>query len=294
MAKKTSTITVNNQPIAVVTDTDRNNYICLTDMVRAQDTDVERVNMVVQNWMRRKDTIDYLGLWEILNNPNFNDTEFDVIKNNAGTNRFVLTAKEWVTRTNAIGVVAKVGRYGGTYAHKDIAYHFGMWLSPEFYLLVVKELQRLETEQSNPLLQQWDIKRILSKTNYSIHTDAIKNCVLPQISIDKKRECVIYASEADLLNLALFGCTAKDWQEANPELAGKYNMRDTATINQLVVLSNMESANSEMIKQGLGRSERFEALHKMAKEQLTLLDRSNAEHKFRKLLSGGDSQRSLE
>lgn len=294
MAKKTSTITVNNQPIAVVTDTDRNNYICLTDMVRAQDTDVERVNMVVQNWMRRKDTIDYLGLWEILNNPNFNDTEFDVIKNNAGTNRFVLTAKEWVTRTNAIGVVAKVGRYGGTYAHKDIAYHFGMWLSPEFYLLVVKELQRLETEQSNPLLQQWDIKRILSKTNYSIHTDAIKNCILPQISIDKKRECVIYASEADLLNLALFGCTAKDWQEANPELAGKYNMRDTATINQLVVLSNMESANSEMIKQGLGRSERFEALHKMATEQLSLLDRSNAENKFRKLLPGGDSPKSLE
>lgn len=289
MAKKTSTITVNDRPIAVVTDTNRNNYICLTDMIRANEPDAERTGMILQNWMRRKDTIEYIGFWEMLSNPNFNVREFEYIKNEAGTNRFVMTAKEWVERTGAIGIISKAGRYGGTYAHKDIAYHFSMWLSPVFNLLVVKEIQRLEGEQSNPLLQQWDIKRILSKTNYTLHTDAIKNCIIPQISMDKRRESIVYATEADLLNLALFGCTAKDWQEANPELAGKYNMRDTATINQLVVLSNLESANSEMIKQGLGRTQRFETLHQMVTEQLSLLDRSNAEHKFRKLLPGSDT-----
>lgn len=294
MAKKTNTITVNDQPIAIVTVGERQNYICLTDMVRAKDANLERVNMIVQNWLRRKDTIDYIGLWERLNNPAFNDTEFDVIKSNAGRNSFVLTAKEWVSRTGAIGIEARVGRYGGTYAHKDIAYHFGMWLSPEFHLLVVKELQRLEEAQSNPLLQQWDIKRILSKTNYTLHTDAIKENIIPQLSIEKQREYIVYSSEADLLNLALFGCTAKDWQEANPSLAGKYNMRDTATINQLVVLSNMESANGEMIKQGVDRRERFETLRKMAEEQLTLLNRSNAEHKFRKLLPDTNTTSVLE
>lgn len=294
MAKKTSTITVNNRQIAVVTDTNSNNYICLTDMIRANEPDADRTGMILQNWMRRKDTIEYIGFWEMLSNPKFNVLEFEYIKNEAGTNRFVMTAKEWVERTGAIGIISKAGRYGGTYAHKDIAYHFSMWLSPVFNLLVVKEVQRLEGEQSNPLLQQWDIKRILSKTNYTLHTDAIKNCIIPQVSIDKRRESVIYASEADLLNLALFGYTARDWQEANPELSGKYNMRDTATINQLVVLSNMESANSEMIRQGISRAERFEALHTMAAEQLQLLDRANVEHKFRKLLPGSDKPNNLE
>lgn len=294
MAKKTSTITVNNSPIAVVTDNNSNNYISLTDMIRANEPDAERTGMIIQNWMRRKDTIEYIGFWEMLSNPNFNVLEFEYIKNEAGTNRFVMTAKEWVARTNAIGIISKAGRYGGTYAHKDIAYHFSMWLSPVFNLLVIKEIQRLEGEQANPLLQQWDVKRILSKTNYTLHTDAIKNCIIPQISIDKRRESVVYASEADLLNLALFGCTARDWQEANPQIANKCNMRDTASINQLVVLSNMESTNSEMIKQGLTRSERFEALHKMAIEQLELLDRSNAEYKFRKLLPGSDSTNRIE
>lgn len=294
MAKKTNTIIVNERQIEVVTDANRNNYICLTDMIRANEPDAERTGMILQNWMRRKDTIEYIGFWEMLSNPNFNVREFEYIKNEAGTNRFVMTAKEWTERTGAVGIVSKAGRYGGTYAHKDIAYHFSMWLSPVFNLLVVKEIQRLESEQTNPLLQQWDLKRILSKTNYTLHTDAIKNCIIPQISIDKKHESLVYSSEADLLNLALFGCTAKDWQEANPELSAKYNMRDTATINQLVVLSNMESFNSEMIKNGISRQDRFEALHKMAVEQLALFDRSNAEHKFRKLLPENSTDNSIE
>ena len=288
MAKKTSAIKVNDKEISILQADDRQNYISLTDMIKAYEPDPVRTDMIIGNWMRLKDTIDYLGLWETLNNPCFNPIEFDGIKTAAGSNRFILTAKEWVSRTKAIGIQSRAGRYGGTYAHRDIAYNFGMWLSPAFYLLVVKELQRLETEQSNPLLQQWDIKRILSKTNYVLHTDSIKENILPRLSVEKQRECLVYASEADLLNLALFGCTAKDWQEANPELAGKYNMRDAATINQLVVLSNLESANSEMIKQGRERHERFEVLKKMAEEQLALFDRSNAEHKFRKLLPGGE------
>lgn len=293
MIKKTSTITVKDSTIAVVTDFDRNNYICLTDMIKASEPDIERTGMVLQNWMRRKDTIEYIGLWETLSNPDFNVCEFEYIKNEAGTNRFVMTAKEWIERTEAIGIISKAGRYGGTYAHKDIAYHFGMWLSPALNLLVVKEVQRLEEVQSNPLIQQWDVKRILSKTNYTLHTDAIKENILPSLTLEKQKEYIVYASEADLLNLALFGCTAKDWQEANPQLATKYNMRDTASINQLVVLSNMESANSEMIKQGLTRQERYKILSKMAKEQLALFDRSNVEHKFRKLLSNNNIQEIL-
>ena len=270
-------------PIAVATDEARQNYICLTDMVKAQDKAEDHTGLVIQNWLRRKDTIDYIGLWESVSNPNFNVLEFEYIKSQSGTNRFVLTAKEWVERTGAIGIEARSGRYGGTYAHKDIAYHFGMWLSPVFNLLVVKEIQRLEAAQNNPLLQQWDIKRILSKTNYTIHTDAVKNGILPKLSVAKTKEYIVYASEADLLNLVLFGCTAKDWQEANPELSAKMNIRDTASINELLVLSNLESYNAEMIRQELGRPERFEKLSAMASEQLRVLQQANAEFGFKKL-----------
>ena len=280
---KINKITVNNKPITIVQGVDHSNYICLTDMVRAQEKDVERVNMVIQNWMRRKDTIEYLGLWEHLNNPTFNDTEFDVIKTSSGSNRFILTVKEWNERTGAVGIIAKVGRYGGTYAHRDIAFNFGMWLSPELYLLVVKELQRLESSQNNPLLLQWDIKRILSKTNYVIHTDAIKNCIMPTLNIEKTQERIVYATEADMLNLVLFGCTARDWQEANPELAKKMNIRDTASINELLVLSNLESYNGEMIRNGKNRQERYERLVEMRNEQLRILQNANADFNFRKL-----------
>lgn len=284
MSKKQDSIVVSGQQINVVSGEGYKNYICLTDLIRANDADVERTGMILQNWMRRKDTIEYIGLWETISNPDFNVLEFEYIRNEAGTNRFVMTAKEWAQRTRAIGIISKAGRYGGTYAHKDIAYHFSMWLSPALNLLVVKEIQRLEEAQSNPLLQQWDIKRILSKTNYTLHTDAIKNVVIPKLTMAKCKESLVYASEADLLNLALFGCTARQWQEANPELAGKHNMRDTSSINQLVVLSNMESANAEMIKQGIDKTERFNTLQKMAQEQLALFDRSNVEHRFRKLV----------
>ena len=173
-----------------------------------------------------------------------------------------------IEKTGAIGIQSHAGRYGGTFAHKDIAYNFGMWLNPAFYLLVVKEVQRLEAAQNNPLLQQWDIKRILAKTNYTIHTDAIKNSILPVISVEKKKESIIYASEADLLNIILFGCTAKDWQEANPELSQKMNIRDTASINELLVLSNLESYNAELIRQGKSRPERFALLMEMRNKQI--------------------------
>ena len=288
MAKKSNTITVNDTPISVVLSSDMNNYICITDMIRAQEGgDMERTNVVIQNWMRLKDTIEFLGFWEQLSNPNFNCIEFEAIKSSAGTNRFILTAKEWCSRTGAIGIISKAGRYGGTYAHKDIAYNFGMWLSPQVNLLVIKEIQRLEAAMNNPLLQQWDIKRILAKTNYTIHTDAIKNTILPTISVEKKKESIIYASEADLLNIVLFGCTAKDWQETNPELAGKMNIRDTASINELLVLSNLESYNAEMIRRGKSRQERFELLMEMRNQQLKVLQQANADFNFKKL-SGND------
>lgn len=283
MAKKS--IEINDVVINVNQNADMQNYLSLTDMVRAYAGSLERTDMLIQNWLRRRDTIDYLAFWEKLNNPNFNPIEFDVIRNESGTNRFILTAKEWCSRTNAIGIVAKAGRYGGTYAHRDIAYHFGMWLSPEFYLLVVKEVQRLEAEANNPLVLQWNLKRMLSKTNYTIHTDAIKGYVLPRLSIEKRKEYLVYASEADLLNVILFGCTAKEWEEANPDLAKTKNMRETASINELIVLSNLESYNAELISKNVNRDKRYALLTEMAEKQLGLLQKANAEFDF-KMLEG--------
>lgn len=276
----TKKITVNNTEISVLIQSNENDYICLTDMIKAKDGD-----FFISDWLRNRNTLEYLGAWESLNNPDFNYGEFDLIKSKSGLNSFKISVKEWKERTNSIGIIAKTGRYGGTYAHKDIAFHFGMWISPTFQLYVIKEYQRLKEAESNPLIQQWDVKRILSKTNYQLHTDAIKENIIPRLSISKAKEYIVYASEADMLNLALFGYTAKDWEEANPELSKKLNMRDTASINQLVVLSNMESYNSEMIKNGIPRDVRFSVLHRMAKEQLQLLNRNNAEHRFRKLSS---------
>ena len=287
---KTAQITINDKPISVVQGFDKSNYISLTDMIKAYEPDPVRTDMIIGNWLRLKDTIDYLGIWEKLNNPCFNPIEFDGIKTSAGTNRFILTAKEWIQKTGAIGIQSHAGRYGGTFAHKDIAYNFGMWLNPAFYLLVVKEVQRLEAAQNNPLLQQWDIKRILAKTNYTIHTDAIKNSILPVISVEKKKESIIYASEADLLNIILFGCTAKDWQEANPELSQKMNIRDTASINELLVLSNLESYNAELIRQGKSRPERFAFLMEMRNKQMEILLQANADFNFKKLIGNEPKQ----
>ena len=277
---KARTIQVNDTRINVLLNKDQNDYICLTDMTK----NFEDGARLIEKWLNNKSTIDFMGVWEQLNNPNFKTPEFGGIRMEAGSNRFYISVNKFIERTGAIGIFAKAGRYGGTYAHKDIAYHFGMWLSPEFNLLVVKEFQRLVEAENNPLLLQWDISRILSKTNYQLHTDAIKDNIIPQLSIEKKKEYLVYASEADMLNLALFGCRAKDWEEHNPELASKgLNLRDTATINQLIVLSNLEVVNAEMIKRGVERIERFAFLQQMAQEELTSLNKTNVEQQFKRI-----------
>ena len=284
--EKTKRITVKDTQISVLLRENENDYISLTDMVKSFDGG----SKLIEKWFANKSTIDFLGAWESMNNSDFNSPEFRGIRAETGTNKFYISIASFIRKTNAIGLFAKAGRYGGTFAHKDIAYHFGMWLSPEFNLLVIKEFQRLKAEESNPLLQNWDIKRLLSKTNYQIHTDAIKEYIIPRLSISQKKEYIVYASEADMLNLALFGYTAKEWAEANPEIAKRLNMRDMASINQLIVLSNMEACNSEMIKYNVPREKRFSVLHKMAKEQLAVLDKNNAEYRFRKISSRGDRQ----
>ena len=281
-------ITVQSTEISVLIGKNDNDYISLTDMVKANDEED-----LIRNWMRNKNTLEYLGVWESLNNPNFKGVEFDTFMKEAGLNRFNMTPRKWIEATNAIGIVSKAGRNGGTYAHKDIAFNFGMWISPTFQLYIVKEYQRLKEQESDPLSLEWNAKRILSKTNYTLHTDAIKNVIIPKMDINAIKHGIIYATEADMLNIILFGCKAKEWAQANPNLASKgINLRETASINQLVVLSNMESANSEMIKQGVPRKQRFEILHKMAKEQLKVLDMNNTEQRFRKILP--DSTKKIE
>jgi hypothetical protein len=245
-------------------------YISLTDIARYRDA--KRSDYILQNWMRSKDTIIFLGLWERINNPDFNSIEFDGIKNQAGVNSFTLTPKQWIKKTNAIGIVSKAGRYGGTYAHKDIAFEFASWISAEFKLFLIKEFQRLKESEINRDKLDWDIKRTIVKMNYHIHTDAIKNNLIPpDLTMAKKQ--FIYANEADLLNIALFGMTAKEWKDKNPNLKG--NMRDYATVEQLVVLANLEAMNAEFIKDGLEPSERVERLNKIAIEQLGLLLKYN-------------------
>ena len=281
-------ITVQSTEISVLIGKNDNDYISLTDMIKAKDGD-----FFISDWLRNRNTLEYIGTWEMMYNPNFNYGEFATIKEKAGLNNFKVSVKELVMRTNAICLTAKTGRYGGTYAHKDIAFHFGMWISPTFQLYIVKEYQRLKEQESDPLSLEWNAKRILSKTNYTLHTDAIKNVIIPKMDINAIKHGIIYATEADMLNIILFGCKAKEWAQANPNLASKgINLRETASINQLVVLSNMESANSEMIKQGVSRKQRFEILHKMAKEQLKVLDTNNTEQKFRKILP--DSTKKIE
>ena len=277
---QTKAIVVNGTTINVLLNLNQSDYICLTDMAKG----FEEGSRLIEKWLNNKSTIDFLGVWEQLYNPNFNPPEFGGIRMEAGSNRFYISVGKFIERTNAIGIVAKAGRYGGTYAHKDIAYHFGMWLSPEFNLLVVKEFQRLKEEEQNPLLLQWDIQRILSKTNYPLHTDAIKENIIPRLSVEKAKEYLVYATEADMLNLALFGCRAKDWEEQNPQLAAKgLNLRDTASINQLIVLSNMEIVNAELIKREVDRNERYTFLCQMAEEELNSLNKANIEQQFKRL-----------
>ncbi|MCQ2311236.1 MAG: KilA-N domain-containing protein [Paludibacteraceae bacterium] len=255
-------IKVENSEISVISDPIVGDYISLTDMAHSQMQE-----HIIFKWMSLKSTIEYLGEWELLYNPNFNYTEFGTIRNEAGSNNFVLSTKQWIERTGAIGVVAKTGRYGGTYAHKDIAYHFGMWISPRFQLLLVKQYQILQEERQRIL--GWTAKRELSKLNYHIHTDAIKENLIPQ-EIDAKHRSWIYAEEADVLNVALFGITAKEWRETHLDQKG--NIRDYATINQLICLSNMENLNAVFINDGMDQSQRLLKLNEIAIKQMTVLE----------------------
>ena len=257
-------ITVQNTDISVVKYNEED-YISLTDMAKSQLQE-----HIIFRWLSLKSTIEDLGEWEMLYNPDFNCTEFGTIKNAAGSNNFVLSVKTWIERTNAIGIRSKAGRYGGTYAHRDIAYHFGMWISPKFQLLLVKEYQRLKAEEHQQL--GWSAKRELSKINYRIHTDAIKQNLIPQ-KVTPVQANIIYANEADVLNVAMFGMTAKQWREANPELTG--NIRDYATINELICLSNMENLNAVFIEQGMPQSKRLVRLNQIAIHQMSILESGN-------------------
>ena len=254
-------ITVQNTDISIVKYNEED-YISLTDMAKSQLQE-----HIIFRWLSLKSTIEYLGEWEMLYNSDFNCTEFGTIKNAAGSNNFVLSVKTWIERTGAIGIRSKAGRYGGTYAHRDIAYHFGMWISPKFQLLFVKEYQRLKTEEQR--LLGWSAKRELSKINYRIHTDAIKQNLIP-MEVTPMQASIIYANEADVLNVAMFGMTAKQWREANPELKG--NIRDYATINELICLSNMENLNAVFIEQNMTQRERLVKLNQIAIHQMSILE----------------------
>ena len=264
---KIAKIKVEDKLISIV-KRDEKDYICLTDMVRDEEGSDH-----IGNWMRNRNTVEFLGLWETLHNPNFKGVEFDRFRKEAGLNSFNLTPKKGIEATNAIGIISKSGRYGGTYAHKDLAFEFGAWISPMFKLLLIKEFQRLKEIETNQYNLEWNVKRILTKTNYHIHTEAIKNYIIPQKEYEKDKEWIIYAEGADLLNVALFKCTAKDWREANPKLAKKgMNIRDIASINELVVLSNLENLNALMIERNIDKPERFKQLRKTAISQLEILD----------------------
>ncbi len=253
-------IEVLDHQITVVKD----DYISLTDIARSKNSDEPKD--VVKNWLRNKNTIEFLGLWEKINNSDFKGVEFDSFKNEAGLNSFTLSPSKWCEKTDAIGLFTKQGRYGGTYAHKDIAFEFASWISAEFKLYLIKEFQRLKEDEQKQL--GWDIKRNLTKINYRIHTDAIKENLLPK-QLTPKQISFVYATEADMLNVALFGMTAKQWQISNPELKG--NIRDYADVNQLVCLANLESLNAHFITEGLSQDERVEKLNKVAISQMKIL-----------------------
>ena len=265
-----NTITVQQTPITVINDGGRD-YICLTDMAGAKNDQVRAAD-VIKNWLRNRYTIEFLGTWEQIHNPNFKVVEFDHFRMLAGLPNFVLSVSEWIESTNAIGLIVRKGRYGGTYAHKDIAFEFGSAISVPFKLYLIEEFQRLKEEEQRAI--GWSAKRELAKINYHIHTDAIKANLVPQ-EIDDYHRSMIYAEEADVLNVALFGMTAKEWRAANPDLKG--NMRDYATINQLICLSNMENINAVFINDGISQSERLHKLNQIAIQQMTVLE--NVENK---------------
>ena len=258
-------ITVKDTVVSVL-KVNEEDYISLTDMLKAKDGD-----FFFSNWLRNRNTVEFLGIWEQLNNPNFNCAEFDIIKSQAGLNNYRLSAKEWMEKTKAIGIISKAGRYGGTYAHKDIAFEFAMWISPEFKVYLIREFQRLKEEEQKQI--GWSAKRELSKINYRIHTDAIKKHLIPE-EVTASQASIIYAEEADVLNVAMFGMTAKQWHEKNPDLKG--NIRDYASINELICLSNMENLNAVFIDKGIPQPERLIKLNKIAIHQMSVLENNNS------------------
>jgi hypothetical protein len=259
---KNKTISVKGLEITILKFKNQD-YISLTDMLEAKDGD-----FFISDWLRNRNTVEFLGIWESVYNPNFNYGEFAIIKSQAGLNNYKLSVKEWVAKTNAIGLKATAGRYGGTYAHKDLAFEFGMWISAEFKIFLIKEFQRLKEDENDRLHLTWNLNRTLSKINYRIHTDAIKETIIPE-NITKAQVHIIYASEADVLNVALFGKTAKQWRDKNSTTEG--NIRDQATIEQLLVLANIESMNAEFIRMEISQGERLVKLNQIAISQLKSL-----------------------
>ncbi len=263
---KNKIITVQNIPISISLESD-NDFICLTDMANAKESD-SRAADIIKNWLRNRYTIEFLGTWEQINNTHFKVVEFDHFKMQAGLPSFVLSVSEWIEKTNAIGITVKKGKYGGTYAHRDIAFEFGSAISASFKLYLIKEFQRLKEDENERLQLNWNLQRTLAKVNYRIHTDAIKEIIIPKL-LGQKETNLVYADEADLLNMALFGKTALQWRNENPNHKG--NIRDEATIEQLVVLSNMESINAVLIHNGLSQPARLLQLNKMAITQMKSL-----------------------
>ncbi|MEM7370773.1 MAG: KilA-N domain-containing protein [Bacteroidota bacterium] len=266
-----SKISVDGKEINLTT-IDEREYVSLTDMVG----DRSEANDIITNWMRTVQTLDFLAEWELMFNPDFNDVEYHVFRDKAGTVRLTVSPSKWIERTQAVGLIVKKGRYGGTFAHPDIAFEFGGRISPKFKILIIREYQRMKIEEAKGLNKHWDYSRFLSKVNYHIHTEAIRENILPRLEIPKNRAGIVYATEADLLNLATFGMTAKEWRESNPELAKKGNLRDFADITQLNVLANLESLNAVLIDQGASKEARFELLSKTAISQYQRL--ANQEH----------------
>jgi len=265
-------ISVQDVPVGII-EYHQEDYISITDMIKAKEGDY-----FISDWLRNRNTVEYLGIWESINNPSFNYGEFDIIKSKAGLHSYRLSAREWIEKTNAIGLKSSAGRYGGTYAHRDIAFEFGMWISPEFKIYLIKEFQRLKEEENNRNKLEWSLQRTLAKINYRIHTDAIRENLIPP-EISRRQMTITYAHEADILNMALFGFTAADWRDAHPGMDG--NVRDHATIQQLVVLSNLESINAVLIHQGLKQSERLLQLNKIAIMQMKSLFGHNAIRKLK-------------
>ena len=259
------TIHANGIDIGIYTTDFENEFISLTDIARYKSDEPKDV---IKNWMRSKDTLEFLGLWEQLHNSTFKGVEFDTFRNQAGSNAFTMSPSKWIDATNAIGIVSKSGRYGGTFAHSDIAFEFASWVSPEFKLYIIKDYKRLKTEENSKLSLGWNLNREISKLNYRVHTDAIKENLIPPV-LTPQQISYTYASEADLLNTVLFGKTAKEWRDSNPNEKG--NIRDAATIYQLLVLANMESYNAILIKQGKSQAERMQLLHELAVQQMTTL-----------------------